>query len=84
MRGLAGEFRRRLAAARRYLRAATGDRTRARRDLKELAAAEARLDAGVYGLCESCGRPIAVTRLRVEPTQRRCTPCAARRRSRRS
>ena len=83
MTGLAGEFRRRLAAARRYLRATPGDRARTRRDIKELAAAEARLDGGVYGLCESCNRPIALARLRVEPTLRRCTRCAARQ-SRRS
>lgn len=79
MRGLAGEFRRRLTAARRYLRAISGDRTRTRREVKEIAAAEARLDAGVYGLCELCGRPIALARLRVAPTARRCARCGARR-----
>jgi RNA polymerase-binding transcription factor DksA len=75
-RSLVNEFRQRLASARRFLRVVVADRPRGRRDLKELAAAEARLDAGVYGLCESCGRPIALARLRVSPTMRRCSRCA--------
>jgi DnaK suppressor protein len=48
----------------------------ARRDLDELAAAERRLDAGTYGVCEKCGRPINTERLDVLPAARRCIDCA--------
>jgi DksA/TraR C4-type zinc finger protein len=57
---------------------ATRRRARKRRPVDELAAAEARLDAGVYGLCERCGRPIGLARLRASPTLRRCPRCAVR------
>ncbi|HEY7540789.1 MAG TPA: TraR/DksA C4-type zinc finger protein [Methylomirabilota bacterium] len=83
-RGLASEFRRRLAVARRYLlrAATTGDRPRGKRALRDLRAAEARLDAGMYGLCESCSRPISLSRLRASPVTRRCARCAVARRRR--
>jgi DnaK suppressor protein len=48
----------------------------ARRDLDELDAAEHRLDAGTYGLCEKCGRPISDERLDALPAARRCIHCA--------
>lgn len=48
----------------------------ARRDLEELDAAEQRVDAGTYGLCEKCGRPISAERLDVLPAARRCIDCA--------
>ena len=72
-------FRRRLAAARRFLLAkpAKSARRRGPRELKELRAAEVRLDAGIFGLCEACGRPIALGRLRAAPTTRVCVRCAA-------
>jgi RNA polymerase-binding transcription factor DksA len=54
---------------------------RERRDLSEIAAAEARLDAGTFGLCEQCGAPISLRRLRATPTARRCTRCEERRAS---
>jgi RNA polymerase-binding transcription factor DksA len=36
----------------------------------------ARLDAGEYGRCESCGEPIAAERLLVRPAATRCIGCA--------
>ena len=43
--------------------------------LAEVDAALARLDAGAYGACERCGRPIAEERLDVRPTARTCVRC---------
>lgn len=48
----------------------------ARRDLDELDAAERRLDAGTYGICEKCGGPISPERLDALPAARRCIDCA--------
>jgi DnaK suppressor protein len=48
----------------------------AERRLVELDAAVARLDAGSYGRCESCGGPIAAERLLVRPAATRCIACA--------
>lgn len=48
------------------------------RDLGEIAQVEAalqRLDAGTYGDCPDCGKPIPPERLRVQPAAERCTPC---------
>ncbi|GLZ51067.1 TraR/DksA C4-type zinc finger protein [Actinomycetospora sp. NBRC 106378] len=45
---------------------------RARADLAEVDAAFARLDAGTYGICEVCGRPIPGERLEARPAARRC------------
>ena len=50
-----------------------------RQTLREIDAALGRLDAGRYGVCESCGGPIPEPRLEVRPTARRCVPCASRR-----
>ncbi len=36
----------------------------------------ARLDAGTYGLCETCGETIADARLDALPTATRCINCA--------
>jgi DnaK suppressor protein len=44
--------------------------------LEELAAAEQRLDAGTYGICESCGGPISAARLSARPATRTCITCA--------
>jgi RNA polymerase-binding transcription factor DksA len=54
--------------------------TQARDHLAELDAAEARLADGSYGICESCGRPIAPERLEARPVARTCVTCAAGRR----
>ncbi|GII97897.1 TraR/DksA family transcriptional regulator [Sediminihabitans luteus] len=50
--------------------------TQATAEIDEADAALARLDAGTYGTCESCGRPIAPGRLEARPTARRCIDCA--------
>lgn len=50
------------------------------RHLAEVDAAIERLDAGAYGTCETCGRPIAPARLEARPTARQCIDCASARR----
>ena len=48
----------------------------ARRRLADVEAALARRDAGVYGICENCGRPISAERLAARPAARTCIDCA--------
>ena len=48
-----------------------------------MAAALARVDAGTYGTCESCGRPVGGERLAALPETRYCIDCARRTRGRR-
>jgi RNA polymerase-binding transcription factor DksA len=48
----------------------------ARAHLEEVAAAEARLAAGTYGVCERCGNPIPEGRLEARPLARTCIVCA--------
>jgi RNA polymerase-binding transcription factor DksA len=48
----------------------------ARRQVADLDAALARVDAGTYGMCESCGRPIGEERLIAIPETRHCIDCA--------
>jgi RNA polymerase-binding protein DksA len=48
----------------------------ARRRLADVEAAMVRRDAGHYGTCESCGRPIAAERLAARPAARTCIDCA--------
>lgn len=48
---------------------------RAREATEEIDAALARLDAGTYGICESCGAPIPVERLEAIPHVRLCVAC---------
>ncbi|RXR25449.1 TraR/DksA family transcriptional regulator [Oerskovia turbata] len=43
----------------------------------EAEAALARLDAGTYETCETCGGPVGQARLAVRPTARRCIACAS-------
>ena len=45
--------------------------------LAEVDAAIQRLDAGTYGTCEQCGRPIGEDRLEARPAARTCITCAA-------
>ena len=52
---------------------------RERHELEEIYAAYARLDAGIFGQCEVCRRPIPLARLRAMPTTRHCVACQARR-----
>jgi len=44
--------------------------------LTEATAALARIEAGTFGRCEGCGKPIARTRLGALPYARRCVRCA--------
>ena len=48
----------------------------ARRRLADVEAALARRAAGGYGICETCGRPIAAERLAARPAARTCIDCA--------
>jgi DnaK suppressor protein len=46
-----------------------------KRELDEVAAALRRLGSGGYGICESCGKSIALRRLRAVPAARFCLAC---------
>ena len=46
--------------------------------LREVDAALARMDAGTYGRCESCGNEIDIERLDARPVARLCLPCKRR------
>jgi RNA polymerase-binding transcription factor DksA len=48
--------------------------------LGEIDEALAKLDAGTYGVCESCHQAIGEARLEAVPTARLCITCASRRR----
>lgn len=48
---------------------------RERHLLDEIAAAQARLAAGTYGVCEGCEKPIPLVRLRALPATRYCIAC---------
>jgi RNA polymerase-binding protein DksA len=48
---------------------------REKHELDEIAAAQTRLAAGSYGVCEGCGMPIPLPRLRALPAARQCMPC---------
>jgi RNA polymerase-binding transcription factor DksA len=50
---------------------------RARDAIEDIDAALARMDAGTYGRCESCGRSIPVERLEAIAHARFCVACAA-------
>jgi RNA polymerase-binding protein DksA len=51
---------------------------REKHELDEVDAAQARLAAGTYGVCEGCARPIPLERLRAVPTARHCVACQRR------
>jgi RNA polymerase-binding transcription factor len=51
---------------------------REKHDLDEIDAARARLEAGTFGACEACHRPIPLARLRARPATRYCRDCQAR------
>lgn len=55
-----------------------GMHVEAERERAAIDAALARWNAGTYGVCEDCGRPIPVGRLRVRPMTTRCVDCAQR------
>ena len=48
----------------------------AHRRLEEIEAAVERVEAGTYGVCDTCGRPIGTERLAARPTARVCIGCA--------
>ncbi|WP_248963316.1 TraR/DksA family transcriptional regulator [Sphaerisporangium perillae] len=48
--------------------------------LADLDRALERLHDGTYGVCEGCGRPIALERLKVRPAAKTCITCATVRR----
>lgn len=47
------------------------------RTVEDIAAALARMDAGTYGICSSCGGAIPQERLELRPFATRCVACAA-------
>jgi RNA polymerase-binding transcription factor DksA len=51
-----------------------------RETLQDIDAALGKIEQDTYGLCESCGRPIAEARLEVMPAARLCIACASKRR----
>jgi RNA polymerase-binding transcription factor DksA len=55
---------------------------REKQELDEIDAAQARLEAGTFGVCEACAQPIALTRLRALPSARLCARCQGRQETR--
>jgi len=53
-------------------------RRAARSERADVDAALARMDAGTYGICVSCGRRIPEARLEARPMATMCVECAAR------
>jgi len=47
--------------------------------LQDVERALDKLDAGTYGACELCGKPIGDARLEAVPAARRCITCASKR-----
>lgn len=47
-----------------------------RRRLADVDEALARLELGVYGICDRCSRPIPAARLAIRPFARTCVACA--------
>lgn len=54
---------------------AEGARLEHRRELAELDAAEARVNAGTFGVCEACGQPIPEGQLELRPARTSCVAC---------
>ena len=49
-----------------------------RRELAAIQAALARIDAGTYGICDTCGETISAARLTAMPMAHRCVACQER------
>ena len=49
-----------------------------RRQMVAIQAALARIDAGTYGICETCGETISTARVSAMPTARLCISCQER------
>jgi RNA polymerase-binding transcription factor DksA len=56
----------------------TGLADAAAAELRQVDEALARLDAGAYGVCAGCGRPIPAGRLEARPFATHCVSCAER------
>ena len=70
------EFRERLAAARlRLARTVAATDEERRHEMDEIDAAQARLEAGRFGVCERCQQAIPLARLRAMPAARHCATC---------
>lgn len=54
----------------------TGLADAAASELRQVDDALARVDAGTYGLCANCGRPIPAARLEARPFAEYCVACA--------
>lgn len=50
---------------------------RARNEIAQIKDAIARIDSGHYGICQSCGEPIAEARLKALPYSDLCIKCAS-------
>ncbi len=48
----------------------------ARRELAEIDAALSRIEEGRYGVCQTCGGPMGLHRLRAIPEARYCVACS--------
>lgn len=59
---------------------AEGARTQHLAELADLERADARVAAGVYGICEVCGRVIPLAQLELRPARPTCVACAGARR----
>lgn len=53
-----------------------------RHELDEIRAAQARLETGSFGVCETCGSAIHLSRLRAVPWTRHCLSCQSRKEDR--
>jgi DnaK suppressor protein len=49
-----------------------------RREMADIQAALARIEAGTYGICDTCGVAISPARLAAFPMARRCVRCQGR------
>ncbi|MBT2495728.1 TraR/DksA C4-type zinc finger protein [Microbacterium sp. ISL-59] len=54
----------------------TGLAEAAASELRQVDDALARVDAGTYGVCANCGRPIPAARLQARPFAEYCVACA--------
>jgi DnaK suppressor protein len=50
-------------------------RDRERKLLKKIEDAIEKIDTGTYGICESCGQPIGLSRLEARPVTTMCIDC---------
>jgi len=57
---------------------AQASQARAEDELRRIAAALARIDAGDYGYCRHCDEPIGAGRLNADPSAALCITCAER------